>query len=109
VKDGDMVVVRTSNGAFPAEIEQTLEDDTILIYFWNGPNGAFKVKSTIYPAYLEPFAKLKEVYTYSPNAEQSMRPIWNITPMTKVIGQVFMPESKGGEQYLPLATQRQAR
>jgi hypothetical protein len=106
VKDGDMVLVQMSNGLFPAEIEQTLEDNTMPIYSWNGQNGTFKARSAIYPAYLEPSAKLKEVYTYSPNAKQSMRPIWNITPMTKAVGQAFMPESKGGKQYLPLATQQ---
>jgi hypothetical protein len=91
---------------FPAEVEQTLDDNTILVYFWNGQSGTFKTKAAIYPAYLEPSAKLKEVYTYSPSAEQSIRPIWDITPVANVIGEPFMPEVKGGKQYLPIATQQ---
>jgi hypothetical protein len=101
-----MVVIQTSNGLFPAEIGRLLEGNAVLVYFWNGQNGTFKTKSAIYPAYLEPPAKLKKVYTYSPNAEQSMQPIWNIIPMAEIAGLTFMTESKGGEQYLPITTQQ---
>ena len=102
-----MVIVDTGNGLYPAQIGQTLEDGTVLIYFWNGQQGKFKVKSAIYPAYLEPSAtKLKEVYTYLPNAAQEVRPIWNIVPTDRIVGLGFTTESKGGKQYLPKATQQ---
>jgi hypothetical protein len=39
VKDGEMAILRTPNGLFPAEVEQTPDDNTILIYFWNGQTG----------------------------------------------------------------------
>ena len=107
LKDDDMVIVDTGNGLYPAQIGQTLEDGTVLIYFWNGQQGKFKVKSAIYPAYLEPSAaKLKEVYTYLPNAAQEVRPIWNIVPTDSIVGLGFTTESKGGKQYLPKATQQ---
>jgi hypothetical protein len=105
LKDDDMVIVETGNGLFPAQVGQTLEDGTVLIYFWNGQAGKFKVKSAIYPAYLEPSAtKLKEVYTYLPNTAQEVRPIWNIVPADSIVGLGFTTESKGGKQYLPKAT-----
>jgi hypothetical protein len=101
-----MVLVSTTNGIYPAEVEQTLDDNTVLIYFWNGQGGPVRAKATIYPAYLEPSAKLKEVYTYSPSAEQSIRPIWDITPVTNIVGEPLMPEIKGGKRYLPIVTQQ---
>jgi hypothetical protein len=107
LKDDDMVIVRTGNGLFPAEVGQTLGDGTVLVYFWNGQAGTFKAKSAIYPAYMGPSAtKLKEVYTYAPNAAQAVRPIWNIIPIDEIVGLGFMTESKGGKQYLPKATQQ---
>jgi hypothetical protein len=60
VKDGEMVIVSTTNGVYPAEVEQTLDDNTILLYFWNGQGGPVRAKSAIYPAYLEPPAELNQ-------------------------------------------------
>jgi hypothetical protein len=101
-----VVVLTTPNGLFPGEVGQVLDDNTLLIYFWNGQGGSSKPKSAIYPAYLEPDDKPKEVYTYEPNATQSMQPTWDIKPVTAVVGPTWMPELKGGKQYLPTATQQ---
>jgi hypothetical protein len=36
IKAGGMAILMTPNGLFPAEVEQVLNDNTVLIYFWNG-------------------------------------------------------------------------
>jgi hypothetical protein len=78
-----------------------------LVYFWNGSSGKFTAKGVILPAFLELSNKLKEVFTYAPNAEQALRPIWDIVAVAKLLGTPFGTQTKAGKQYLPAVAQRQ--
>ena len=68
--EGVMVLVNTERvGVVPAKVLQILDDGTVLIYWYNGPQGKFTANVAMYPVYYDKEAKSKEVYTWKPTKQ----------------------------------------